>query len=180
MHLPKGGAFWRQTSSTTHQTLFPVQEGLKRSAYPAKSLNRCSFYYTYKPKVMLLYFWMSLTISEATGSFCTSPNRTTRSNYDAILPNYLASISPVVDDFDFFSIGRSETCREKKNLKTHPHTLAHPVGPESPDNRGSGRSQLYCHKTRDCHKQCCLHIHQYLQKRHWPWDTKHRQTNTSY
>lgn len=40
----------------------------------------------------------------------------------------------------------------KKNLKTHPHTLAHPVGPESPDNRGSGRSQQYCHKTRDCHK----------------------------
>lgn len=56
--------------------------------------------------------------------------------------------------------------------KTHPHTLAHPVGPESPDNRGSGKSQPCCHRTHGCHTQCCLHIHQYLQKRHGTSDRK--------
>lgn len=118
--LPKGGTFWRQTSSTTHQTLFPVREGLERSAYPAKSLNRCSFQYTFKSKVTLLYFVTSLTISEAAGSLCTSPNHTTRSDHDVILPSYLASISPVVDDFDFFLIERCLEKKKSKNSPTHP------------------------------------------------------------
>lgn len=59
---------------------------------------------------------------------------------------------------------------------THPHTPAHPVGPESLDNRGSGRSRLYCHKSRACHKLCCLHIHQYLQKRHFSSELEQRDT----
>lgn len=97
---------------------------------------------------MLLYFLTSLPSQKLWGH--CAPLQTIRQDQiiDVIPPSYLASISPVVDDFDFFliDVGR------KKNLSTHPHTLAHPVGPESPDNRGSGRSQPYCHKTRDCHK----------------------------
>lgn len=73
-----------------------------------------------------------------------------------------------------FPHGDKETCWRGNKLDTHPHTLAHPAGPESPGNRGSGRSRPCCHRTRACHTQCCLHTHQYLQKRHKTQTDRHR------
>lgn len=59
-----------------------------------------------------------------------------------------------------------EPCRnEYLHLRTHLYTLAHPVGPDTLGNRGSGRSHPYFHRTRDCHILCHSHIHQHLQGR---------------
>lgn len=77
-----GGAQGRQTSAAPHQTLFPMQGGLESSACSTKSLNRGSPCCTSKLEGMRLYFFMSLTISEARGPSRTSPHCVTTSNRD--------------------------------------------------------------------------------------------------
>lgn len=59
-----------------------------------------------------------------------------------------------------------EPCR---NACLHPRThlcnLAHPVCPDSPGNRGSGKNRPCFHRTHGCHILCHWHIHQHLQER---------------
>lgn len=59
-----------------------------------------------------------------------------------------------------------EPCRnDSLLLRTHLYTLAHPVGPDTLGNRGSGKSHPYFHRNRDCHILCHSRIHPHLQGR---------------